>query len=153
MININSRRTPISSDCEACEECRVSLLIYPDRVHPDDVSKILQLEPTKKNIVGTKITNSLGRTREITIAGWFLSSEQYVQSKDIRNHLDWLLNKILPSANGLAQLQSIDGVKMGVDCVWWSKGNGGPTLWPEQMKIMADLNLECAFNISFFDDE
>lgn len=153
MININSRRTPISSDYDGCDECRVSLLIYPEHVHPDEVSNILKLEPTKKNVIGTEITNSLGRTRKITVAGWFLSSEKYVQSKDIREHLDWLLIKILPSKNGLMQLQNIEGIKMGIDCEWWSNGNGGPTLWPEQMNIMAELNLECAFNISFYNTD
>ena len=29
----------------------------------------------------------------------------------------------------------------------------GPTLWPEQMQPMADLNLECSFDISFFGDD
>ena len=74
MINMNSRKTLRSSDYEGCEECRVSLLIYPNEyIHPDEVSNILQLEPTKKNIIGTVVTNSLGRTRKITVAGWFLS--------------------------------------------------------------------------------
>ena len=153
MININSRRTPILSNYEGCDECRASLLIYPDYVHPDDVSRILKLEPKKKNVIGKEITNSLGRTRKITVSGWFLSSEKFVQSKDIRDHLDWLLRKILPSKNGLMQLQNIEGIKMGIDCVWWAKGGGGPTLWPEQMKIMADLNLECAFDISFYNSK
>lgn len=153
MINIKSRGTPINSNYESCEECRASLLIYPENIHPDEVSRILQLEPTKKNIIGTKITNSHGRTREITILGWFLSSEKYVQSKDIREHLDWLLNKILPASDGLNKLQNIDGVTMGINCVWWSKGSGGPTLWPEQMKAIADLNLECSFDFYFFGEE
>lgn len=149
----DSRLTPINRNYETCEECRVKLTVYPEHVHPDEITRILQLEPTKKNIIGTKITNSHGRTREITIAGWFLSSEQYVQSKDIRDHLDWLLSKVLLSKNGLIQLQNIEGIKMGIDCVWWSKGSGGPTLWPEQMKVMADLNLECSFDFYFFGEE
>lgn len=151
MINMNSRKTLRSSDYEGCEECRVSLLIYPNEyIHPDEVSNILQLEPTKKNIINTVVTNSLGRTRKITVAGWFLSSEKYVQSKDIRDHLDWLLRKILPSKNGLIQLQNIQGIQMRIECDWWAISTRGPTLWPEQMKIMADLNLECTFNISFY---
>ena len=68
MMNMNSRKTLRSSDYE---ECRVSLLIYPNEyIHPDEISNILQLEPTKKNIIGTVVTNSLGRTRKITVAGW-----------------------------------------------------------------------------------
>ena len=51
-------------------------------------------------------------------------------------------------------LQEMEGVRMGVDCIWWSAyGDGGPTLWPEQMHLLADLNLECSFSVSFFGDD
>lgn len=151
---MNSRRTPISPDYPTCDECYVKLLIYPDALHPDEVSQILNLEPTKKNIIGTKITNSRGRVREITIAGWFLSSENYVNSKDLRDHLDWLLNKIEPSSKALKQLQGYSNMIMGIDCVWRSlAGHGGPVLWPEQMQRMSELNLECGFDIYFVGEE
>ena len=43
---------------------------------------------------------------------------------------------------------------MGIDCVWRSlAGHGGPVLWPEQMKKMSRLNLECSFDIYFVNDE
>ncbi|WP_338129451.1 DUF4279 domain-containing protein [Xenorhabdus bovienii] len=88
------------------------------------------------------------------MAGWLLSSENYVNSKDIRDHLDWLLNKISKSSEGLKQLQNTDKVTMKIDCVWRSIAwHGGPTLWPEQMKIMSDLGLECSFDIYFVGEE
>lgn len=107
----------------------------------------------QKNIVGTKITNSHGRTREIVIAGWFLSSKGYVNSKDLRDHLDWLLTRVEPSAGALKKLQNCPNVTMGIDCVWRSlAGHGGPVLWPEQMNRMSTLNLECSFDIYFVGD-
>lgn len=54
MSKSSSRITSISPDYETCLECRVSLLIYPDKIHPDDVSSILNMEPTQKNIIGEK---------------------------------------------------------------------------------------------------
>ena len=65
-------------------ECYESFRVYPEQVHPNEVSNILQIEPTEKNIVGTVKTNSLGRARIITKSGWFLSS------KNILNQLFWL---------------------------------------------------------------
>jgi len=51
-------------------------------------------------------------------------------------------------------LQNIPGVRMSVNCVWYSRsGHGGPTLWPEQMRVLADLNLECSFDIYFQDKD
>ncbi|MBI6549795.1 DUF4279 domain-containing protein [Xenorhabdus lircayensis] len=153
MSRITSRRTPISPNYPSCDECYAKLLIYPGDVHPDEVSSLLLLEPTKKNIVGTQIVNRLGRVKEIKVSGWFLSSENYVNSKDLRDHLNWILDRIRPSSGGLKQLQNIDGVTMGIDCVWRSiAGHGGPTLWPEQMQAMSELGLECSFDIYFVGD-
>jgi hypothetical protein len=153
MSTINSRITPISDGYPTCSECYAQLLIYPGAMHPDDVSKLLGLEPTQKNIAGTVVTNSRGKTREIKLSGWFLSSEQYVQSKDLREHIDWLLEKIKPLKKELIKLQNIDGITLGIDCVWRSAvGHGGPTLWPEQMRSISDLDLECSFDI-YFDPE
>ena len=43
---------------------------------------------------------------------------------------------------------------MTVQCIWWSAtGQGGPTLWPEQMRLLAALNPECSFDVSLFGDE
>ncbi|MCW2479267.1 DUF4279 domain-containing protein [Candidatus Symbiopectobacterium sp. NZEC135] len=150
MNTISSRITPISPNYETCLECRVSLLIYPGTMHPDEVSAILNMEPSQKNIIGDKRINSLGRTREIKIAGWFLSSEMFVSSKDLRDHINWITAKLNPAKAGLKKLQNTPGIKMTLSCVWWSSlGHSGPVLWPEQMKALADLDLECSFDIYF----
>ncbi len=68
-------------------------------------------------------------------------------SKDVRPHIDWLLDALANSTHGLQTLQDHHEVKMAVVCEWWSYGLGGPTLWPEQMSRLADLNLECSFSL------
>lgn len=150
----NSRLNPIASDNYNCYECYAQLLIYPGEVHPDEVSDALNLEATKVNVIGDTLTNSLGRVREIKLAGWFLSSECYVKSKDLREHLNWLLDKLNPVSDELKKLQNIDNVTMTLCCVWRSRyGHGGPVLWPEQMKNISDLNLECSFDVYFNSDD
>lgn len=85
---------------------------------------------------------------------WFLSSEQNVNSRDLRRHLDWLLARLAPAGEALRRLQQEQDVRMSVICIWWSAhGGGGPTLWPEQMKVMAELGLECGFEVAFFGNE
>ncbi|MEM7349057.1 MAG: DUF4279 domain-containing protein [Chloroflexota bacterium] len=70
------------------------------------------------------------------------------------SHLDWVLDQLLPLSSQLAQLQSTPGVTMFINCIWWSAyGQGGPILSPEQMKKMADLHLECNFDISFYGED
>lgn len=154
MISINSRRTPISPEYPSCDECHATLLIYSNDIHPDKITELLKIEPTQKNIIGTKSINRIGRIKEIKTSGWFLSSKDDVISRDLRKHLDWLLNKIVPCKEALEKLQTNKNVTMGIDCVWRSlAGHGGPVLWPEQMKIMCELNLECSFDIYFVNDE
>ncbi len=81
---------------------------------------------------------------------WFRDIPDPISSKDIRTHLDWLLRKIEPSTSQLLELQQIPDVKMSIRCSWWSnsKDFAGFALWPEQMEIMAKLNLECLLEIT-----
>jgi hypothetical protein len=73
---------------------------------------------------------------------FFLSSEGAVASLDMRDHLDWFLTTLLLRKDQLLALQAQDGVVATGRCIWWSRGQGGPTLWPEQMARLAELNLE-----------
>ena len=153
-MNVFSRLTPYDNEYGTCLETRATLLIYPEAVSPHEVTERLGLEPTRLNVVGEEHVNRLGRRRVVKINGWSMSSEGRVESLDVRRHLDWLLEKIGPKAKELLDLQSVPGVKMSVACTWYSRsGHGGPTLWPEQMRALADLNLECSFDIYFLPDD
>ena len=113
----------------------------------------LGLEPQETMTKGLPHELPSGRLREATVSGWFLSSEGQVASKDLRDHLDWLLDRLRPAAAGLSVLQA-DEVRMEIWCRWDSaSGHGGPTLEPEQMRLMAELNLQCGFDIYLADDE
>ena len=125
--------------------------IYTGDMKPSEVTEILGIKPTEwvekgLPIVGIK---AIGK-----INGWFLSSESFVDSKDLRRHLDWLTAKLASSVDGLRKLQKTKDVQMSVNCIWWSRyGGGGPTLWPEQMRNLAELNLECSFDFAFYGSE
>lgn len=154
MSNALSRSTPYDDEYGSCSETRAALLVYPDAMLPEEVTRCLGIRPSKSQTVGEENVNSLGRKRIARSTFWSLSSEGHVRSLDLRRHLDWLLAQLTTCAESLAELQSVRGVKMRVNCVWYSKsGHGGPTLWPEQMQRMADLNLECSFDIYFFPDD
>ncbi len=148
-----SRRTPIDHDYGTCDRTCAELLIYYSRLGHEAVTELLGLEPTSSQNQGDEIRNSIGRTRIAKVTMWALSSEPFVSSKDVRAHLDWLLERLSSSHEALRDLQQ-GGAKMGVSCPWWSRGgHGGPTLWPEQMQQLADLNLECSFDVQFFPDD
>ena len=150
----SSRMTPRNRGYPSCEATRAKLLIYPDCRSAEEITQILRIEPTESQNKGSVFTTSIGRTRQAPCTGWFLSSEGHVSSKDLRDHLDWLLMKLSSVESELLSLQKEKGMRMTVVCVWWSAaGHGGPTLWPEQMEALARLNLECGFDVYFFGDD
>lgn len=150
----SSRMTSPDPGYATCEETHAKLLIYPDSLSVAEVSNILKLEFTGAQKKGEEIVNSRRRTRVAKKSLWILSSEGHVNSRDLRHHLSWLIGRLELNQIGLMRLQRHDGLKMTVSCVWWSAlGHGGPVLWPEQMKALANLNLECSFDIYFSDDD
>src|SRR5690606_40694471 len=125
--------------------------IYPNK-SADAVTKELGILPSSSQDKGGKVVNSRGDEREAKTTFWSLSSEGKVLSKDVRHHLMWLLSQLAEKELALARLQKQEGLTMSVNCVWRSSGSGGPTLWPEQMSLLAKFNLECSFDIYCYDD-
>ena len=153
-MSIEAHCTPVDYAYGSCERTCAVLRIYSREIVPAEVTARLGVPPTDTIGLGErKPPNSLGRSRVGKLNGWFLSSESVVESKDLRHHLDWLLLKLEPSGDALRALQKESGVCMNVNCVWWSKdGGGGPTLWPTQMRRLAELNLECSFDFSDYSE-
>lgn len=146
--------TPYDDSYPTCEFTYAHLRVYTGEMEPEWVTQRLRVSPTHVNRKGESKVNSLGRERVSKRNGWFLSSEGKSSSLDLRRHLDWLLDKLEPSASQLRELQEAPGVTMDVSCIWWSAhAQGGPTLWPEQMRRLANLNLECQFDISFYGED
>lgn len=154
MSGMKNGRTPYDDGYATCERTLATLRIYGHDLDPSQITNRLGIEPTRSQRGGEVFTNSIGQQRIANLGGWFLSSEGQVDSRDLRRHLDWLLNLLGPRAEALRSIQAIDGVWMDVNCIWWSKhGDGGPTLSPEQVRGLADLDLECGFEIAFYGED
>lgn len=148
-----SRRTPIDPEYSTCEFTFAELRIYGHDLDPEEITATLGLQPTTSQKRGELKTGRFS-TRTTPIGGWFLSSEGVIHSKDVRDHLAWLLRLIAPKSDQLRLLQDRDDTRMSVDCIWWSAhATGGPALWPEQMRVLSELNLECSFDISFYGND
>lgn len=147
--------SPYNDDYSSCDQTYAELRVYSGDLLPAEVSSRLGLEPTTVNERGKqRVSLTTGRTRTLPLNAWFVSSEGLVVSKDLRRHLDWVLDRIEPAADAICALQTVPGVRIEISCSWWSAtGNGGPTLSPPQMRRMAELGLECAFEVMFFPDE
>jgi len=154
MKNDFSYMTPMNTEYETCKRTYADYRIYGDDLNPDFITQNLGISPSSTQKKGEMRKGYRGCQRQIRIGGWFLSSEGHVQSKDVRHHLNWLFAQLMPAKGRILALQEHKNIRMGVNCVWWSAfGDGGPTLWPQQMSLFAELNLECSFDLAFFDSD
>ncbi len=125
-------------------ETRAKLLVYTGDMLPDKVTKLLHIEPSELLRKGESVTNRIGRTRIHKLNAWFLCSEPKINSLDLKDHLNYILETIYPAKEQLFLLQKDKQIKMRISCVWYSKGDtSGINLSPDQMKKMSELNLEC----------
>lgn len=146
MIKINNKSS-LQHEWQTCYECHVAFVIYPGQMKPDDVSRILHLLPTEQYTQGDDIITPWGKVVRAPMSSWFLSSKEHVDSKDLRAHLQWLLDALQPFANAIQILHAIPGLDMHIQCTWISRyGDGGPSVWPEQLSAIAELGLECHFD-------
>jgi hypothetical protein len=88
-----------------CLETRVKFLVYPGNMSPEEVTALLHLKPTKELIRGQSITNRIGRTHIQPINFWMISSEEQINSLNLSEHLDWMLNSIISSKDQILLLQ------------------------------------------------
>jgi hypothetical protein len=110
---------------------------------PDDISGMLQLQPTGK---GGVICRSPRRKKTTAEAGnWVLSTWNMVRSEDMNVHLDWLLHRLMPE---IITLQKVPGISMRIRCVRGSSECGTDAhLTAEQIKKWAELNIDCSFEL------
>ena len=137
---------PYNDDYATCERTYASFRVYG--VPPGEVTRALALEPSDSQSEGEART--IGSRAKPD--GWFLSSKNSIESRDVRRHLDWLLDLLGPQATALRDLRQ-RGAVMDVSCFWLSaSGHGGPTISPEQATKLAALDLDCWFDVYFGDD-
>jgi hypothetical protein len=130
--------TAYNDNWGSCKNTHASLCIYPERSDPNRITKLLGISPTESQIEGESGAK---------ITAWFLESEHTIKSKDIRRHLDWLLEQLVPRQSRLDQLRS-EGADIFISCFWSSsQGHGGPVISPKQCELLAKLKLELAFDV------
>ncbi len=107
--------TDYDDEYPTCLETNAVLRIRSDELLPEEISEILDIQPSKMLEKGELRNPRLPRTINKTNF-WFLSSESSVQSKDNRRHLDWLAERLLPKIGAIQQLRK-RGAKLDVMCI------------------------------------
>ncbi len=137
--------TEYDDDYPTCDQSYATLRILSEAVDPDVMSARLGIAASRAHRRGDR-----GSGRAIHgLNGWFLTTEEIVQSRDVRRHIDWLLERMDPLRAALASLRA-EGCRADIFCFWVSaSGHGGPGLMPGSMRRLADLELEVWFDVYF----
>jgi hypothetical protein len=135
-----------SDSYATCSRTYASLCIYlPDASDPNELTEKFGIQPSRTRVKG-EFRN--GKRRNSPTA-WFLESMENVESKEVRRHIDWLLDQIEERSEIIKQLQ-LEGSEIHISCFWESAlGHGGPMLDPTILNRIAALNIGIAFDIYF----
>jgi len=131
-------------DFPSCEKTYATLRALSASGDPHAVTNALAAEPSE---CWRKGDHRHGASAPRS--GWLLTTEAFVQSRDLRRHLDWLVDRFGSRRPELAGLRST-GWALDVPCYWLSAyGHGGPTIDSKQMTVLAQLELSLWLDVYF----
>ena len=140
-----------ATDYPTCAYTHVWLRVLNEELDPDEISRILELQPTRTIRAGETVSWKSSRMRRHS--SWFLESADQVDSRDSRENFDWLLNQIGGKGPQLQELAK-RGYLVDICCRWDSaSGEGGPSFTPWQLSTLGALGIELWFDIYFDADE
>lgn len=124
-----------------CESTYATLLIYPGGVPLFEVTRRLKVNPTRTQTAEARAPGTVNLP-----AVWSLCSDEKVQSRDVRRHIDWIPGQVSGKTDVFHWLRK-KGASTEVSCYWLTaRGHGGPSLWSSQMAILGSLGLDIWFD-------
>ncbi|WP_309385446.1 DUF4279 domain-containing protein [Cerasicoccus frondis] len=135
--------TDYSDDYATCSRTYATFRVYLDDVDPDDLTRLLGIQPTKVQRKGQFDTSK----KYPKLNGWFLSTKEKCTSRDSRRHIDLLLLELEGQRKAIDAIRA-QGGSCQISCFWASaSGHGGPIIPTDQMRRLAALDLELWFDI------
>jgi len=119
-------------------------------LNPQEVTDNLGINPTKSFKRGEWRTSTEKWTRNY----WSLTSQEKVQSDDLSNHIEWVIEQFEPVLPKLNEILSNKDVQGEISCFWiLPAGHDGLSLNPVLLRKIADLKLILKLDIYCLDEE
>jgi hypothetical protein len=141
-------------DFPNCRGTHATLFIQHADLEPEELTKRFGVQPTHSFRKGEK-NNKWGVV--IELGSWSFSTKAAIDSRDLRRHLDWLIDQFAGTENVFAELRA-GGYSLRVVCNWEAEGFadgpgyfGGPSLSSRNRQGLAGLSLDIRFNFSCMD--
>lgn len=140
-------------DYPTCAKTYATLIIAHEDLDPALVTGELLIEPSRAWRRGEPRNPRSSRPAIARIGEWRLSTQDRLQSQDVRRHVDWILDQVEPQTEALQGLQA-QGYTTEIACYWLSaSGHGGPTLSPGTLSRLGGLGLTIWFDFYYLPDE
>ena len=133
-------------DFPTCDRVSVTLVIYSASLNSDEITRRLAIASTDTDHDSLRSPGRNKRNRKGQFV-WVYETEKFIQSREVRTHLDHLITILLPIKADFEALQDLPGVQMTVWIYWWG-ASGGPVLWPQHMFGLSELNLELQIDVT-----
>lgn len=136
-------------DYPSCSRTYATLCIYHDDLIPSKITKLLGIKPSYSQKKGDAHDTRKGRTAPV--GGWFLTTRDIIESRDVRYHITILTSKVAMKQNCFKLLRD-QGYDIRISCFWESaSGNGGPLLDYKIMSVLSELFIDVHFDVWFSD--
>lgn len=81
-------------DFSSCSRTYATLCIYHDSADPENVTDVLGITPDRAHKAGDIVRSK----RPAPTSGWFLGTQNILASRDVRAHIEWILDKLKNSS-------------------------------------------------------
>lgn len=126
--------------------------VYHAELKPEEVSALLDLEPSQVWLKGDTIHLLDNSTRTAKTSGWLLSSYESLHDHSLNQHLKWLLTRLKGTSKALKYFRKRD---FHIDvCLSWlaNSSNTCPALTPEVMLTLGNLDIPACFDVYLTQD-
>lgn len=125
-----------------CLLAHATFRVVGEVLEPDDVTKVLGLQPSQALRSGQLVPTAT-QVRRQELGVWLLKSEGQIVSTSLERHLNYLLDLIEPGAEALRQLRRSQDVTADFFCFWMSAtGHGGPVFSAKLLERVAGVGAE-----------
>jgi len=131
----------------ACIETFATLRVFSKEIHPDEITKTLDVSPTNTSPID--LESKYKKRREFHL--WSFSTKDLSKSVSNAEHLELIFKSLEGKSDKLNILRE-QGCDTDIFCFWVSSGQGGPIADLELMKEAVKLGLPISWDM-YFDGE
>jgi Domain of unknown function (DUF4279) len=128
--------------------------VYSGEMPPSRISALFGIDAT--SAVGIESSSEPIGADDFRIGklnGWFLESEERLEDRNPRTHIDWFLATVGPLQPKLADILKLPGTKAEVGIIIWARNGGYLSLNPSDISRLSALGLPVWFSFADYGDD